>query len=143
MVLPPLISTQRHPPVKRHTHSLTAPTTHLLPHPTTPPHQALLLSATFDPTNAGALKRSSTPWSKIPRGSTLMFDSRGKGEVSVAASLNFVPAEILTFPTYRGLWVQRIVQLREGGGPVVAAPLAATVTIVVQVRGQLVGVGWE
>lgn len=108
------------------------------PHPAPPPHarthapQALLLSAKFDATNAGALKRSSTPWSKVPPNSRLVFASKGRGEVSVAASLNFVPAEVMAFPTYRGLWVQRVVQLRQGGS-VVAAPLAAQVTIAIQV----------
>jgi hypothetical protein len=35
----------------------------------------------------------------------------------------------------RGLWVQRVVQLRNGSGSVLAAPLAATVTVAVQVWG--------
>ncbi len=103
------------------------------------PEQAQLLSAAFTTANAGALKRASTPWSRVPANATLDFASRGRGEVSVAASLNFVPFEILTFPTYRGLWVQRILQLREGGGGVGAAPLAASVTVVVQVRDWLDG----
>ncbi|KIY93105.1 hypothetical protein MNEG_14857 [Monoraphidium neglectum] len=33
----------------------------------------------------------------------------------------------------KGLWVQRVVQLRNGSGSVLAAPLAATVTVAVQV----------
>jgi hypothetical protein len=100
------------------------------PNPCTP--QTTLLSAKFDPSNLGALKRSSTPWSKLPPASRLVFSSEGKGEVTVAASLNFVPSEVLAFPTYRGLWVSRIVQL-ETGGAVLAVPLASTVTVSVQV----------
>lgn len=63
--------------------------------------QVQLLSARFDASNAGALKRSSTPWASLPAGAVLAFTSRGRGEAAVAAALDFVPAEVLPFPTYR------------------------------------------
>lgn len=105
-----------------------------------------LLSARFNASNAGALTRASANWSALPPGAALQFESRGRGEASVAAALTFVPAEILPFPSYRGLWVQRAVLLPDpsangtadggqGGRAVGAAPLASTLTITVQVGG--------
>lgn len=96
--------------------------------------QVQLLSARFNASNAGSVARSSTKWDKIPAGSNLVFNAKGSGEVSVAASLNFTPAELLPFPTYRGLWVQRIVQLSSAsGGSVTGVGLGKMVKVAVQV----------
>ncbi|KAF8063719.1 hypothetical protein HT031_003574 [Scenedesmus sp. PABB004] len=88
-----------------------------------------LLGARFNASNAGAVARSTTRWDRVPRGASLVFAARGRGEVSVAASLNFTPAALLPFPTYRGLWVQRAVQAAPGGGgDLAAAPLGAVLS---------------
>ena len=116
-----------------------------------------LLSASFTPANAGALKAAAANWARLPPNASLEFTARGRGEASVAASLSFVPAELLGFPTYRGLYVQRAILLdaaaAAGGGAaanksaataaargasgaavaVAAAPLASVVTVAVQV----------
>jgi hypothetical protein len=50
---------------------------------------------------------SSTPWEALPTPpGELGFTVAGTGEASVAASLHFVPAQLLPFPSYRGLWVE-------------------------------------
>lgn len=74
-----------------------------------------LLSASFTAGNAGRLVSSSTSWAEVPSNASLAFTASGSGEVSVAASLNFTPAELLPFPTYRGLWVQSAVLVEQGG----------------------------
>lgn len=91
----------------------------------------------FTPANAGELVRTTTPWSKLPPAPTsLEFRAAGRGEVSVAASLRFVPAELLPFSSYRGLWVQRVIQIVGEGGNLNAVPLGSTVNMVIQVRGE-------
>ncbi|WIA22673.1 hypothetical protein OEZ86_009641 [Tetradesmus obliquus] len=93
-----------------------------------------LLSARFNSSNAGSIARSSTKWERIPPGSSLIFNAKGSGEVSIAASLNFTPEALLPFPTYRGLWVQRVVQLASAdGGNLAGVGLGKLVTIAVQV----------
>jgi hypothetical protein len=60
----------------------------------------------------------------------------------VAASLRFIPAELLPFASYRGLWVQRVVQIAgRGGGSLAAVPVGSTVSMVIQVGGRLRGTG--
>lgn len=100
-----------------------------------------LLSAAFTTEQAGQLATSSKGWEAVPANSTLVFAAQGTGEVSVAAALNFTPAELLPFPTYRGLWVQRAVLLQQdgnGAGSLRAAEggvgLGKIVTVAVQVR---------
>eukprot|EP00878_Enallax_costatus_P010571 GHUV01011039.1.p1 GENE.GHUV01011039.1~~GHUV01011039.1.p1 ORF type:complete len:699 (+),score=193.37 GHUV01011039.1:412-2508(+) len=96
--------------------------------------QVQLLSAKFNASNSSSIARSSTKWDKIPSGSNLVFNAKGRGEVSVAASLNFTPAELLPFPTYRGLWVQRVVQLSAAaGGSLKGVGLGKMVTVAVQI----------
>jgi hypothetical protein len=93
-----------------------------------------LLSARFNTSNAGTVARSSTKWERIPSGSSLVFNAKGSGEVSIAASLNFTPEALLPFPTYRGLWVQRVVQLASAdGGNLAGVGLGKLVTVAVQV----------
>eukprot|EP00879_Flechtneria_rotunda_P001797 GHRR01001961.1.p1 GENE.GHRR01001961.1~~GHRR01001961.1.p1 ORF type:complete len:2104 (+),score=689.06 GHRR01001961.1:216-6527(+) len=92
-----------------------------------------LLVANFSTSNSGEVVRNSTTWDKIRQGSRLVFSALGSGEVSIAASLNFTPAQLLPFPTYRGLWVQRIIQPAEGGtGSLQGVGLGKMVTIAVQ-----------
>lgn len=74
-----------------------------------------LLSSGFTPQEAGKLANSSTGWDEVPPNSTLVVSAQGSGEVSVAAALNFTPADLLPFPTYRGLWVQRVLLLEQSG----------------------------
>eukprot|EP00798_Chlamydomonas_sp_ICE-L_P016462 gene16462-22683_t len=57
--------------------------------------------------------RSITPWGALPSPpGEMTFDVNGSGEVSVVASLDFVPAEIITYPLYRGIWVESAIQVR-------------------------------
>eukprot|EP00775_Hariotina_reticulata_P009083 gene9083-9253_t len=93
-----------------------------------------LLSARFNSSNAGNISRQMNKWEQIPPGANLFFTAKGRGEVSVAVSLNFTPAQLLPFPTYRGLWVQRIVQLASAeGGSIQGVGLGRLVTVAVQV----------
>lgn len=63
----------------------------------------------------------------------------GTGEASLAVSLAFVPSQLLTFPTYRGIWVEAAVQLVDtlgntAVGPALSAvPLGSVVQVTVQV----------
>jgi hypothetical protein len=74
---------------------------------------ATLLTATFTPEQAGKVASSSKGWESVPSNSSLVFAAKGSGEVSIAAALNFTPADLLPFPTYRGLWVQRAVLVEQ------------------------------
>jgi hypothetical protein len=62
----------------------------------------------------------------------------GSGEVTVAAALHFVPAALLPYPTYRGLFVESVLQLvdpstgRPTGPRVAAVPLGSLVAITLQ-----------
>ncbi len=62
----------------------------------------------------------------------------GSGEVSVAASLHFIPAALLSFPSYRGLYVEAALQQvdpRTGsptGGRLASVPLGSVVALTVQ-----------
>ncbi len=57
----------------------------------------------------------------------------------MAATLDFVPAALMPFPTYRGIWVEASIQLQDAatGSPVgpnlKAVQLGAVVTVTVQV----------
>eukprot|EP00276_Gloeochaete_wittrockiana_P021694 CAMPEP_0184336276 /NCGR_PEP_ID=MMETSP1089-20130417/4630_1 /TAXON_ID=38269 ORGANISM="Gloeochaete wittrockiana, Strain SAG46.84" /NCGR_SAMPLE_ID=MMETSP1089 /ASSEMBLY_ACC=CAM_ASM_000445 /LENGTH=2323 /DNA_ID=CAMNT_0026661255 /DNA_START=188 /DNA_END=7160 /DNA_ORIENTATION=+ len=66
-----------------------------------------------------------TPWEEVldngqAHPAPLLFTARGQGEVSVAAMLAFVPAVIYNYPIYRGIYVERVIQLRD---PVTQQPL--------------------
>lgn len=111
------------------------------PTPTSKRAPVPLLSASFTAQTAGKLASSSKWWEAVPANSTLVFAAKGTGEVSVAAALDFTPADLLPFPTYRGLWVQRAVLVDQGAGGsggLKAAEggvgLGKIVTLAVQVR---------
>lgn len=106
-----------------------------------------LLSAGFTPATAGKLASSSTSWDALPPGnSSLAFSAQGNGGVSLAAALDFTPAELLLFPTYRGFWVQQALLVEadaggsssSGGGVLRALEggvgLGKIITVAVQVR---------
>ena len=68
----------------------------------------------------------------------LVFTSEGSGEVTLSASLNFIPAELLPFPTYRGLYVERIIRESDVDGeptgpPLATVPLGSTIVVTLQV----------
>eukprot|EP00775_Hariotina_reticulata_P009988 gene9988-10143_t len=91
-----------------------------------------LLSASFKP-GGPSLVNSTTPWGDLPPQPQLSFNISGSaGEVSVVAGLDFTPAKLLPFPSYRGLWVERVIQTEAGQGNVAAASLADVVTVTVQ-----------
>jgi hypothetical protein len=98
----------------------------------------LLLSATFAAANAGTVQSSNHTYTEIqqelgnpPNRAT--FTAVCNGEVSVAVGLDFVPAALLPFPSYRGLWVDSIIQREDGEGRLTAAPLSSVVTVAIQI----------
>ncbi|GMH43110.1 hypothetical protein BSKO_11032 [Bryopsis sp. KO-2023] len=82
-----------------------------------------LLEAEFrKPTDP--LVTTSTPFEDLGEDpDPLMFRSQGKGEVSLVATLDFTPAKLLPFPTYRGIFVERIVRKAGPDGEAVGEPL--------------------
>lgn len=66
----------------------------------------------------------------------------GKGEVTLAMVLNFIPAQLLPFPTYRGIFVEQTIQLvnqssqfdEPMGDPLEVVPLGSIVIVTVQVK---------
>ncbi|GMH45788.1 hypothetical protein BSKO_13751 [Bryopsis sp. KO-2023] len=67
----------------------------------------------------------------------IMIRAKGKGEVSLVTLLDFVPAEVLLFPSYRGIYIERIVQLSKMAEPVgkelSVIPLGSELAITIQV----------
>ncbi|GLI68405.1 hypothetical protein VaNZ11_012792 [Volvox africanus] len=122
-----------------------------------------ILKASFTQNSTGPVTTTTTtPWSQLQRGSNrtssssataassssdvsssapsqLSFEVTGSGEVTVAASLHFVPAELVPYPSYRGLFVESALQMVDPatGGPtgqrVSAVPLGSLVALAVQV----------
>jgi hypothetical protein len=94
-----------------------------------------LLEASFTPANAGTtIAAKPIGWGSLPANATLQFTGKGKGQASVAASLTFTPAELLPFPSYRGMWVQRVMQRADNPqGSLGAVPLKTLTSTVVQV----------
>ena len=85
---------------------------------------------------------STTPWSELDEPpSPLEFLVAGTGEVTLAVLLNFVPAEPLAFPTYRGIYVEQVIQFANQsssfddpvGSPLDVIPLGSIVIVTVQV----------
>ncbi|CAD7704742.1 unnamed protein product [Ostreobium quekettii] len=85
---------------------------------------------------------STTPWAALTQmPEPLEFSAEGTGEVTVAALLNFVPAEPLLFPSYRGIYVEQAIQLVNAssdfdepmGAPLAAVPLGSIVIVTVQI----------
>ncbi|CAD7705215.1 unnamed protein product, partial [Ostreobium quekettii] len=82
-----------------------------------------------------------TPWSVLSQPpDPLQFSVEGSGEVTIAALLNFVPAEPLPFPTYRGIYVEQAIQLIDSssdfdkpmGMPLSTVPLGSIVIVTTQ-----------
>ncbi|GMH34411.1 hypothetical protein BSKO_02245 [Bryopsis sp. KO-2023] len=68
----------------------------------------------------------------------LMFKVEGKGEATIVATLDFTPAQLLPFPSYRGIYVERIIQISGADGnptgpPLKAVPLGKPVVFSIQV----------
>ncbi|GMH38987.1 hypothetical protein BSKO_06885 [Bryopsis sp. KO-2023] len=64
--------------------------------------------------NASPVASSSTPWKQLASPpEPLEFRADGIGKVTLAAALTFVPAKILRFPTYRGIFVQRSISIAD------------------------------
>jgi hypothetical protein len=98
------------------------------------PADKVLMTAAFTPQTAGRIATTSTPWSQLPaNASRLAVTAAGRGEVSVAAGLTFTPATLLPFPTYRGLWVERVVQSESGEGSLAAVAAGQIVTVAIQI----------
>ena len=102
----------------------------------------IIPQATFR-TGANAPVSNTTAWEDLPSPRTgspseLNIEVTGTGEVSVAASLHFVPSALLSFPSYRGLYVEAALQQvdpRTGGptgGRLAAVPLGSVVALTVQ-----------
>ncbi|KAG2447335.1 hypothetical protein HYH02_007664 [Chlamydomonas schloesseri] len=101
-----------------------------------------VLEGTFR-TGANTPISNTTAWEDLPKPSAgspseLNFEATGSGEVSVAASLHFIPSALLAFPSYRGLYVEAALQQvdpRTGspaGGRLAAVPLGSVVALTVQ-----------
>lgn len=81
----------------------------------------------------------------------LLFEAKGMGELSVAVGIRFVPAAISSQPIYRGISVEKAVQLYDAqadaprGLPISSAPLGAVVSVTLQLSSpdDLVGVVLE
>ncbi|KAG2447325.1 hypothetical protein HYH02_007655 [Chlamydomonas schloesseri] len=87
---------------------------------------------------AGARKSDNNASANAATHGTLNLQATGSGEVSVAASLHFIPSALLAFPSYRGLYVEAALQQvdpRTGspaGGRLAAVPLGSVVALTVQ-----------
>ncbi|GIL86136.1 hypothetical protein Vretimale_13856 [Volvox reticuliferus] len=103
-----------------------------------------VLQATFKAAGNTQPVTNFTAWEDIPSPSAgalseLNFEVTGSGEVTVAASLHFVPAELLPYPSYRGLFVEAVLQMVDPttggptGQPISAVPLGSVVALTVQV----------
>ncbi|KXZ55787.1 hypothetical protein GPECTOR_2g1337 [Gonium pectorale] len=84
-----------------------------------------------------------TAWEDVPAApagqtSELSFEVTGRGEVSVAASLHFVPTALLSYPIYRGMYVEAALQMadpltgRPVGQRLKSVPLGSSVVLTVQ-----------
>ncbi|CAI5537503.1 unnamed protein product [Closterium sp. Naga37s-1] len=96
---------------------------------------------------------ASVPWAtaagRVP--SSLLIDAQGTGEVSVSVALSFIPGSILPFPTYRGLYVEKMFSFKAPAAaaasvdtaapllqmpsstPTSSAPVGVVVTVTIQV----------
>jgi len=97
-------------------------------------HAKVLMEAAFTPQNGGKSAVKSTPWSQLPlNASRLVITAHGHGEVTVAAGLSFTPAQLMPFPSYRGLWVERVIQSEKAEGNLIASSFSEIVTVTVQI----------
>ena len=67
------------------------------------------------------------------------FNANGVGEVSVALAMTFVPASVLNFPVYRGIYVEKFIYRMDPltgeakGGPLQLVEVGETVVVSIQV----------
>lgn len=114
-----------------------------------------LLQTSFLP-GALALQQTITNFSSLPASpGPVALSVTGTGQVSVSLALNFVPLNVLTFPTYRGIWMESVLQMvslppgmntsgsssgADGsshlGGSLNEVPLGSVVQLTVQVIGR-------
>lgn len=85
--------------------------------------------------NAQPVASSVTPWEKLSSPpEALEFHANGKGEVTLAVSLTFIPSKLLPFPTFKGIFVQRNIRIGASNGPSLKTiPVKSIVEISVQV----------
>ena len=103
----------------------------------------LLLNASFTSSSRGkdgsSFFSSTTPWEALPSPpSPVQFTAIGKGQASIFALLEFVPANLLPFPSYRGIWVESTIQAQSPTGLAIGpnlnqAPLKSQLTITIQI----------
>ena len=98
-----------------------------------------ILAGAFTPGHTDPIS-SSTRWEDLaspPR--PLAFTATGSGELSVAASMTFVPSQIYNSPVYRGLYVEKVIQALDPdtglptGAPLQAVRLGQMVAVTIQV----------
>ncbi|GMH35163.1 hypothetical protein BSKO_03031 [Bryopsis sp. KO-2023] len=93
-----------------------------------------LLEVLFQGNNQ-VVASSSTPWEALASPpEPLEFQAQGIGEVTLAASLSFVPAKLLPFPTYRGMFIERSITISESenGASLKTIPVGSVVEVSVQ-----------
>eukprot|EP00210_Caulerpa_lentillifera_P001088 g1049.t1 len=96
----------------------------------------MILEAMFSNTTA-PVASASVLWDDLPPNpAPIEVSAVGEGEAFVAITLNFIPAEILPFPSYRGIYVERSIQLEDaedGDGPGLrVVPRGSVVTVKIQ-----------
>eukprot|EP01025_Chloroclados_australasicus_P057180 TRINITY_DN7117_c0_g1_i5.p1 TRINITY_DN7117_c0_g1~~TRINITY_DN7117_c0_g1_i5.p1 ORF type:complete len:2201 (-),score=318.83 TRINITY_DN7117_c0_g1_i5:388-6837(-) len=98
-----------------------------------------LLEALFDEASDLPVE-TSTKWEELDSPpAPIDVKAEGTGEATVAALLDFIPRDLITFPVYRGFHVTSIVQMADPitqapTGPALSAvPLGSVVAITVQV----------
>ncbi|GMH41739.1 hypothetical protein BSKO_09649 [Bryopsis sp. KO-2023] len=87
--------------------------------------------------NANPVASASTPWEALASPpEPLEFRADGIGEVTLAAALTFVPADILPFSSYRGIFVQRSISIADSENGNKMSLKTIPVTSVVEVSVQ-------
>ena len=97
-----------------------------------------LLSAAFTPAHEASAS-TSTPWENLGSPpAPLTFAATGSGELSIAASMTFIPSQIYASSVYRGLYVEKVIQAidpatgQPTGAPLQAAMLGQMVAVTIQ-----------
>ncbi|GMH44476.1 hypothetical protein BSKO_12428 [Bryopsis sp. KO-2023] len=95
--------------------------------------ETVLMKATFEQ-NSNPVESTTTPWADLdtpPK--PLEFTAEGTGQVTLAASLTFIPKELLTFPTYRGIFLERAIRKPDSNGASLKkVPVGSVLDITVQ-----------
>lgn len=79
------------------------------------------------------------PFDTIEQAEGLQFAAVGSGEVTVAVLYEFIPADVFSFPQYRGLSINVVVQKADAGldgpegPPLSAVPISSVVVITVEI----------